>query len=226
MKVLCKPIAILFLVGSFSFGDVITTSGYIEVKPGIKAAVELSFQSTSSKYYQVQISSDLIKWDNEGYTIKGTGGTVSTYVSTRNLASAFYRLSDNGDPNNTAPTGTRIYDQIVYSGPHLLGWNEMNLSAYIGTGEKMCLFEITKTSGSIYFDIDFVPKGKEFATPDWEYGKGFYAFGSNSGTFTNAGKENAPLRLYLICLTSSEGKIMWQTDNSGAQIEIRLKAIF
>ena len=64
----------------------------------------------------------------------------------------------------------------------------MNLSQYIGAGEKMCLFEVTKTSGSRDFDIDFVPKGKEFATPAWAYGKGFYAFGSNSGTFTNAGK--------------------------------------
>lgn len=73
--------------------------------PGIHGAVELVFPSEIDKYYQVQISADMATWDNEGYSVKGTGGQVSVLARTRNLASAFYRLRDDGAPENVAPVG-------------------------------------------------------------------------------------------------------------------------
>lgn len=77
----------------------------VQFQPGIVGAVELTFQTAIDVYYQVQISEDLTDWDNEGYSVKGTGGQVTVMASTRNLASLFYRLRDDGNPNNTAPVG-------------------------------------------------------------------------------------------------------------------------
>ncbi|MCW1886933.1 hypothetical protein OKA04_19495 [Luteolibacter flavescens] len=73
--------------------------------PGIRGAVELVFQSEVGKYYQVQISSDLATWDNEGYSVKGTGGQISVLARTRGLPNAYYRLRDDGDVGNVAPVG-------------------------------------------------------------------------------------------------------------------------
>lgn len=79
----------------------------VQFQPGIKGAVELTFQSSVDVYYQVELSEDLSEWDNEGYSVKGTGGQITILASTRNLASVFYRLRDDGDPNNTAPIGPK-----------------------------------------------------------------------------------------------------------------------
>lgn len=78
----------------------------IEITVGIRGAVELEFTTAVNEYYQVEISADDSTWDNEGYAIKGTGGTVSTVVSTRNWETAFYRVTDGADPNNIAPAFT------------------------------------------------------------------------------------------------------------------------
>jgi microcystin-dependent protein len=83
----------------------ITIGSTLTITPGIRGAVELTFQSEVEKYYQIQISPDLSQWDNEGYSKKGTGGELAVLVSTRNLPTAFYRLSDDGDASNTAPVG-------------------------------------------------------------------------------------------------------------------------
>ena len=95
----------LLCLCSSLYGEPIDTTSPIQVTPGIRGAVELTFQSDAAKYYQVDISSDLTYWDPEGYAVKGTGGQLTILVSTRNLASAFYRLRDNADPNRTAPVG-------------------------------------------------------------------------------------------------------------------------
>lgn len=73
--------------------------------PGIHGAVELIFESEVGKYYQVQISANMATWDNEGYSVKGTGGQISVLARTRSLANAFYRLRDDGLPENVAPVG-------------------------------------------------------------------------------------------------------------------------
>ena len=87
-------------------GEPITTGSPIEyTQGGIRGAVELTFQSTVDLYYQIQISTDLTVWDNEGYSVKGTGGQMAVLVSTRNHPSAYFRLRDDGDPNNIAPVG-------------------------------------------------------------------------------------------------------------------------
>lgn len=73
--------------------------------PGIHGAVELIFDSEVGKYYQVEISADMATWDNEGYSVKGTGGQISVLARTRSLANAFYRLRDDGRPENVAAVG-------------------------------------------------------------------------------------------------------------------------
>jgi hypothetical protein len=75
------------------------------ISGGVRGAVEVWFQSEIGSYYQLQVSIDLVRWDSEGYSIKGTGGEVHTYAGTRNLPSAFFRVTDDGDPDNTAPVG-------------------------------------------------------------------------------------------------------------------------
>lgn len=93
-----------FLIAQ-AFSEPIGLYNPLQVTPGIKGAVELTFQTEENKYYQVEISQDLTIWDNEGYCIKGTGGQLSVLVSTRNLSRAYYRLRDDGNPLNTAPVG-------------------------------------------------------------------------------------------------------------------------
>lgn len=99
-------ILLLTILGSvLCMGEPIDTGTTLEVTPGIRGAVELDFPTEVDVYYQIQISEDLEAWDNEGYSIKGTGGQLSKLVSTRNLPKAFYRLRNDGDPANVAPTG-------------------------------------------------------------------------------------------------------------------------
>jgi len=83
--------------------NIVVNGDPLEYPVGIRGAVELEFLTTVGEYYQVVISPDLENWDNEGYSIKGTGGLVSTVVSTRQYEPAFYRVTDGADPANVAP---------------------------------------------------------------------------------------------------------------------------
>lgn len=76
-----------------------------EIHAGIRGAVELTFESEVGKYYQIEVSRDLVEWDVEGYAVKGTGGQMAVLASTRNLDRAFYRLREDGNPDNLAPVG-------------------------------------------------------------------------------------------------------------------------
>ncbi|MCW1926340.1 SGNH/GDSL hydrolase family protein [Luteolibacter arcticus] len=95
----------LVAVSGISLADPIMVGQVLGFTPGIHGAVELVFPSEPAKYYQVQISADMATWDNEGYSVKGTGGQVSVLARTRNLSRAYYRLRDDGDPGNAAPAG-------------------------------------------------------------------------------------------------------------------------
>ena len=223
-----------FILIFFIF-TLILTAGEIDVNTpeefvvGVKGAVRLSFQTDIGKIYQVQFSADLESWDNEGYSFLGTGGFIEKMVSTRGLDSGFFIVRDNGDADNLQPLGSRFYNQVIYSGPLVNDWSILDLSALLGSGQKVCLLGITKISGADSFDIKFLPNGSEYPTPAWDYGTGFYAFGVDAGTFTHAGKENTPLRLQLISATGIDGKLIWRTGagQSGAdsvQIEIKLIA--
>tara|TARA_R110002153_G_scaffold61584_3_gene166126 strand:+ start:415 stop:1092 length:678 start_codon:yes stop_codon:yes gene_type:complete len=220
------PITLFCIFPFFLTADEIEVNEPKEFIVGIKGAVSLSFQTEASKIYQIQFSVDLENWDNEGYSFLGTGGLIERKVSTRGLASGFFIVRDSGDAGNLQPLGSRFYNQLVYSGPLVSVWSILDLSALLGTGQKICLLEITKISGAEPFDIKFLPNGSEYPTPAWEYGTGFYAFGVGAGTFTNAGKENSPLRLQLISTTGVDGKLIWQTNGSGStQIEIKIIAV-
>ena len=101
------------------------------------------------------------------------------------------------------------------------------MSEIIGGKSTFCFFEITKKSGEASFDIKMIQDGKEYPTPPWGFGfTGFYAFGIGAGTFTNAGKENSPLRLNLISLSSEQGKIKWLTNiNADEKCTIEIKLL-
>jgi microcystin-dependent protein len=103
---LALPLCTAFCIAicGLTRAEEITVGNPLEVTPGIKGAVELTFSTDVNKYYQIQISDDLVNWDNEGYAVKGTGGQMSQLVSTRNLSKAFYILNDQGDPANLAPS--------------------------------------------------------------------------------------------------------------------------
>lgn len=105
MKRTILPSVFLAAMAAFSplAGEPIELGSPIEVTPGIRGAVELTFASTVGTYYQIEISPDATSWDNEGYSMKGTGGQMTAKVSTRNWPQAFYRLRDTGDPANLAP---------------------------------------------------------------------------------------------------------------------------
>ncbi|MDB6076269.1 MAG: hypothetical protein JWO82_16, partial [Akkermansiaceae bacterium] len=67
-----------------------------------QGAVALDFDTAAEKYYQIEFSQDLVTWDREGYSFKGTGGRMSKVASGRGLARGYYRLRDDGDPQNVA----------------------------------------------------------------------------------------------------------------------------
>ncbi len=77
----------------------------LQVNLGFRGAVELTFSSNQGVYYQVDFSTDLVNWDPEGYSVKGTGGVLKILASSRNRQTAYYRLRNNGDPTNVAPPG-------------------------------------------------------------------------------------------------------------------------
>jgi hypothetical protein len=106
---LALPLRCLLLcwlaISKMAQADPIDVGQVVGFTPGIHGAVELVFQSEVGKYYQIQISADMATWDNEGYSVKGTGGQVSVLARTRNLPSAYYRLRDDGSADNVAPVG-------------------------------------------------------------------------------------------------------------------------
>jgi microcystin-dependent protein len=104
-SILVIVLTLLLTLGANSMAAPIAVGQTVQFQPGIRGAVELTFQSAIDTYYQLEISGNLSDWENEGYSVKGTGGQVTILASTRNLASVFYRLRDDGDPNNTAPAG-------------------------------------------------------------------------------------------------------------------------
>lgn len=107
MKTLLAIIS-LFVTASAALALEVTVGNPVEINPPyIHSAARLEFNSETGKYYQVQINGDLNGgiWDNEGYSVKGNGGTQSILVSTRNYDPAFFMILDGGDPANTAPTG-------------------------------------------------------------------------------------------------------------------------
>ncbi len=75
------------------------------VTPGIRAAVELTFQTQENIFYQIEFSTDLQNFDHAGYSVKGTGGEMTILTSSRNAPKAYFRLRDNANPLNTAPEG-------------------------------------------------------------------------------------------------------------------------
>ena len=94
---------ILLLLPAAAIAQNIEVNGEpLEYPVGIRGAVELEFMTAVGEWYQVEISPDMGAWDNEGYAIQGTGGLVSTVVSTRDFETAFYRVKDgavaNGGP--------------------------------------------------------------------------------------------------------------------------------
>lgn len=106
MPIVRAAIAFLLLLSACRLGaDVITLNTPLQVSLGVRGAVELQFSSQADVYYQIEFSTDLVQWDPEGYSVKGTGGFMSVLASSRNRPSAYYRLRDDGDPANTAPVG-------------------------------------------------------------------------------------------------------------------------
>lgn len=69
------------------------------------AASRLRFPSDPAKFYQFEISTDLVHWDREGYAFRGTGGRMSTVLSNRGLRRAFFRLRDDAAAEQAAPYG-------------------------------------------------------------------------------------------------------------------------
>ncbi len=74
----------------------------VEVK---KTEVRVNFATNADLYYQFEISADLVHWDREGYVFRGTGGRMSTVLSNRGLNRAYFRLRNDGKPEESAPYG-------------------------------------------------------------------------------------------------------------------------
>lgn len=100
-----SPIAVLlFTIPLLAGADTITVNGPpLEYPIDVRGAVELEFDTQLGEYYQIEISPDMVLWDPAGYTIMGTGGMVSTVVSTRDWPKAFFRVSDGANPSNMLP---------------------------------------------------------------------------------------------------------------------------
>jgi hypothetical protein len=113
---------------------------------------------------------------------------------------------------------------VIFNGLTKKEWRTLNISEHVGIGEKTCLFEITKMSSG-YGDVKLIPSGKDYTVGPWAGGSGFYAFGVGSATFTNAGKEGFPYRVYVICRTSEDGEIKWFSSVDNLQVEIRLVSV-
>lgn len=103
-RVLWSLWTLFFTVGRIS-AEPIQHNTPLQVNLGFRGAVELTFSSAQGVYYQVDFSTDLVNWDPEGYSVKGTGGVMKVLASSRNRQTAYYRLRNNGDPANAAPAG-------------------------------------------------------------------------------------------------------------------------
>jgi hypothetical protein len=73
---------------------------------GVKSSVELEFPTQAGKIYQVEVSSDLKTWANDGYAIVGKGVPQTFVTSTWNLPSLFFRVRDDGDPGRVLAGST------------------------------------------------------------------------------------------------------------------------
>jgi hypothetical protein len=106
-RVFCPlHVFLLFFGGiSLSSAEPIQLNTPLQVNLGFRGAVELTFSSTQGVYYQVDFSTDLVNWDPEGYSVKGTGGMMKILASSRNRQTAYYRLRNNGNAANSAPVG-------------------------------------------------------------------------------------------------------------------------
>jgi hypothetical protein len=70
----------------------------LEVALGVRNSIELEFPTEAGKIYQVEVSSDLKRWANDGYAIMGKGGPQTHITSTYNQPRLFFRVRNNGDP--------------------------------------------------------------------------------------------------------------------------------
>ena len=93
----------IFILSSICSAEEIQINEEKLVVSDFKSAVEITFHSEIGKFYQAQISTDLETWDNEGFSVKGTGGELTLVLSSRGNQSAFYRIGDDGDPTNVVP---------------------------------------------------------------------------------------------------------------------------
>lgn len=78
----------------------------LEVALGVKSSVELQFPTEVGKIYQVEVSSDLKTWANDGYAMVGKGVPQTFVTSTWNLPNLFFRVRDNGDPGRVLAGNT------------------------------------------------------------------------------------------------------------------------
>ena len=129
----------LFAALGFAQAEPISVGQVLGFTPGIHGAVELVFPSEAGKYYQIQISSDMAAWDNEGYSVKGTGGQVSVLARTRNFPNAYYRLRDDGSPENVAPVGPPGSDANVTAANILAALQAMNSTQVRNTQDALDL---------------------------------------------------------------------------------------
>ncbi|MCW1887438.1 hypothetical protein OKA04_22065 [Luteolibacter flavescens] len=121
-----RLMACLATISGICLADPIGVGEVRGFTPGIHGAVELVFQSEVGKHYQIQISSDLATWDNEGYSVKGTGGEISVLARTRNLPNAYYRLRDDGSPDNVAPLASVTAGAIAAAGGALADFSNVD----------------------------------------------------------------------------------------------------
>lgn len=131
MKAVSVLLSLMPMLGHPMLAEEITPGTPLEVAPGIRGAVELTFASMSGTFYQVEFSENLVNWDREGYSVKGTGGQMAVMASTRGKAKAFYRLRTDGDPLNAAPSSPPTAEDIIAA----LGYAPLNPSG-VGVDEE------------------------------------------------------------------------------------------
>lgn len=99
--------------GTFVFGMLsngvhaqdLSSGPALELKEITSAGARVEYATDANKFYQFEISADLIRWDREGYSFRGTGGRMSSFLLNRSQKKVFYRLRNNADPAQAAPYG-------------------------------------------------------------------------------------------------------------------------
>lgn len=97
--------ATFFILTSASLAQNLTAGPPLAIRELNGSATRVEFSSDPNKYYQFEISADLIHWDREGYAFRGTGGRMSTLLSNRGLPAGFFRMRDNATAAESAPYG-------------------------------------------------------------------------------------------------------------------------